>query len=139
MVSFSVGSFSSSEHSESSSGSGGSYERGAADPKISLIGGSPDVDSSPVSRVRSVPVVGEAGYKNNQSESVGREDSKGGSEPSLFEIDWLDSEVAKAVSEYSSSSFVQSFLDSVDILDDSLPDHAFSARRCLPSDRVFHG
>ena len=40
---------------------------------------------------------------------------------------------------YNSSSSVQSFLDSVDILDDSLPDHAFSVRRCLPSDRVFHG
>ena len=43
------------------------------------------------------------------------------------------------MSVYSSSSSVQSFLDSVDILDDSLMDHAFSARRCLPSDRVFHG
>jgi len=138
MVCFSVGSFSLSEHSGSSSGLGGSYWRGTADPEISLIGGSPGVDSSLVSRVQLVPAEGDARCEGNQSVSVSREDSEGGSEPSLFEINWLDSNVAKAVSVYSSSSFVQSFLDNVDILDDSLPDAGFSARRCLPSDLVFH-
>ena len=112
---------------------------GAADPEISLIGGSPGADSSPVSHVRSASAGDQARHEGNQSESVGREDSEGGSELSLFEIDWLDVEVAKAISVYSSSSSIQSFIDSVDILDDSLLDHAFSARRCLPSDRVFHG
>jgi len=72
-----MASFSSSGHSGSSSGTGGSYRRGAADPEISLIRGSPDADSSPVSRVWSILAADEARYEGNQSESVGREDSEG--------------------------------------------------------------
>jgi len=57
---------------------------------------------------------------------------------SPFEVDWLDSEVVKVVSVYNTSSSVQSFVDSVDILDVSFSDNLFSVRRCLSFDRVFH-
>lgn len=71
-------------------------------------------------------------------EPISREGSKGGSELSPFEVDWLDFEVVKVVSVYTSSS-IQSFVDRVDILNASLPDNVFSLRRSLPTDRVFHG
>lgn len=56
--------------------------------------------------------------------SPGQEGSNGGSELSPFKVDWLDSEVVKATSVYT-SSFVQLFVDRVDILDPSLPNDVF--------------
>jgi len=56
---------------------------------------------------------------------------------SPFEVDWLDSEVINVAFVYNTSSFVKSFVDSVDMLDTSLPDNVFSLHRCLPTNQVF--
>jgi len=71
--------------------------------------------------------------------SSDRDGSDGNSEPSPFETDWLDSKVAKATSVFTSTSSVQSFVDSVDIFDPYLPSDIFDFRRNFLSDRVFHG
>jgi len=133
-------SFSSYSSSESSRSSGGSV-RGSEECDISGSLG------SLMSSSRTVSVSSEPGSaQRSRVEQVDdvvigssdRDGSYGNSEPSPFETDWLDSKVAKAASVFTSTSSVQSFVDSVDIFDPSLPNDIFCFRRSFLSDRVFH-
>jgi len=74
-----------------------------------------------------------------EGELVVRKDVEEGVELSSYEDDWLDSKVTKVVYIHNISSSIKSFIDSVDMLDISLPNNVFTLRRCLPTDRVFHG
>jgi len=145
MVSFSVGSYSSSEHSGSSSGSERPLRQGVDEGGAETTSRSSGAVSSQASGFVSVGMDGvERGvsapsHDGLSTGSASREESERGSELSPFEVNWLDSEVVKAASLYTTPSSIESFVDRVDILGASLPDNAFSARKCHHSDREFFG
>jgi len=133
--------FSSYSSSESSRSSGGSV-RGSEERDISGSLGSLTSSSRTVSASAEPGSAQRPRIEQVDDVVIGlsdRDGSDGNSEPSPFETDWLDSEVVKAASVFTSTSSVQSFVDSVDIFDPSLPNDIFGFRRSSLSDRVFHG
>jgi len=52
--------------------------------------------------------------------------------------DWVVQDVRSAYSRFLTPASLRALVDVQDIVDSSIPDGAFSLRRCLPTDRVFH-
>ena len=53
--------------------------------------------------------------------------------------DWVVQDVRSAYSRFLTPASLKALVDVQDIVNSSIPDDAFSLRRCLPTDRVFHG
>jgi len=53
--------------------------------------------------------------------------------------DWVVQDVRSAYSRFLTPASLKALVDVQDIVDSSIPDYAFSLRRCLSIDRVFHG
>jgi len=53
--------------------------------------------------------------------------------------DWVVQDVRSAYSKFLTPASLRALVDIQDIVDSSIPDAVFSLRRCLPTDRVFHG
>jgi len=53
--------------------------------------------------------------------------------------DWVVQDVRNAYSKYLTTAAFRDLVDVQDIVESSVPDHAFSLRRCLTTDRVFDG
>jgi len=53
--------------------------------------------------------------------------------------DWVVQDVRSAYSRFLTLASLRALVDVQNIVNSSIPDGAFSLRRCLPTDRVFHG
>jgi len=73
-----------------------------------------------------------------ESSPVNSNVGKGVSKVAPHEDDWVDPDARRSISRSRTSSSLRLLVDGVDILEMSVPDHAFSLWRCSSTDLIFH-